>query len=107
MLDYRSNEPENGGFRDSQGSITMPIESKITSQGQVSVPAPIRKKLGLAPGSVLEWCEQGDRVIVRRAARYTFEDIHAALFPTTPEAHSLVEFDEGIRNRMRHKHARH
>ncbi len=39
-----------------------PIESKITSQGQVSVPAAIRRKLSLAPGSRIEWREQGDDV---------------------------------------------
>ena len=44
------------------------VESKITSQGQVSIPAPIRQKLGLTPGSKVEWCVQGDDVIVRRAA---------------------------------------
>ncbi|HEY5957433.1 MAG TPA: AbrB/MazE/SpoVT family DNA-binding domain-containing protein [Polyangiaceae bacterium] len=31
--------------------------SKLTAQGRVSVPAEIRRKLGLAPGSVLEWEE--------------------------------------------------
>jgi len=30
-------------------------QSKLTAQGQISVPAVIRKKLGLGPGSVLEW----------------------------------------------------
>ena len=35
------------------------IESKITAQGQVSVPARIRRRLGLTPGSKIEWCESG------------------------------------------------
>ena len=39
------------------------IESKITAQGQVSVPARIRRRLGLTPGSKIEWCEIGDDVI--------------------------------------------
>jgi len=30
-------------------------ESKLTAQGQISVPAEVRRKLGLGPGSVLEW----------------------------------------------------
>ena len=45
-----------------------PIESKITSQGQVSIPARIRRKLGLTAGSKVEWCGRGDEVIVRRAS---------------------------------------
>jgi AbrB family looped-hinge helix DNA binding protein len=33
-------------------------QSKVTAQGQISVPAGVRKKLGVGPGSVLEWDEQ-------------------------------------------------
>ena len=36
--------------------------SKVTAQGQVSVPAKVRQRLGVGPGSVLEWDEDGDRV---------------------------------------------
>ena len=82
-------------------------QSKVTAQGQVSVPAEIRRKLGIGPGSVLEWEEQGDKVVVRRAGRYTFEDIHRALFPTPPPKRTLEELKEGIREHVRKKHARH
>ena len=82
------------------------IESKITSQGQVSVPARIRRKLGLTPGSRLEWCERGDEVIVRRASKYSSLDIHEAVFATPPARRSVEEMDEGIRSRMRRRHAR-
>ena len=82
------------------------IESKITSQGQVSVPARIRRKLGLTPGSRLEWCERGDEVIVRRASKYSSLDIHEAVFGTPPARRSVEEMDEGIRSRMRRRHAR-
>ena len=37
-------------------------QSKLTAQGQISVPAEIRKKLGLGPGSVLEWDERSGEV---------------------------------------------
>lgn len=84
----------------------MRIESKITSQGQVSIPAPIRRKLGLAPGSTIEWLEQGEYVLVRRASRYTFKDIHDMLFSTEPKPRPIADFDEGIRDLMRRKHAR-
>ena len=42
-------------------------QSKVTAQGQISVPAEVRRKLGIGAGSILEWDEQGDHVIVRRA----------------------------------------
>jgi AbrB family looped-hinge helix DNA binding protein len=44
-------------------------KSKLTAQGQISVPAEVRQRLGVGPGSVLEWDEQDDQVVVRRAGR--------------------------------------
>ena len=81
--------------------------SKLTAQGQISVPAEIRRKLGLAPGSILEWEEEGDHVVVRRAGRYTSEELHSALFPAKrPAAKSLTELKDGVRAAMRKRHAR-
>jgi AbrB family looped-hinge helix DNA binding protein len=82
-------------------------QSKVTAQGQISVPAEVRRKLGIGPGSVLEWEEEGDAVIVRKAGRYTSEDIHRAIFPRgKPAAKKAGEFDEGVRRYMKKKHAR-
>lgn len=81
-------------------------QSRVTAQGQISVPAEIRRKLGIGPGSVLEWEEEGDRVIVKRAGRYTSEDIHRAVFARTPKAKSADEMNRGIAGHMRKKHAR-
>lgn len=57
-------------------------QSKLTAQGQISVPSKVRKKLG--PGSVLEWDEQGDQIVVRRAGRFGWNDVRNALFPKGP-----------------------
>jgi antitoxin PrlF len=81
--------------------------SRITAQGQVSVPAQIRRKLGVGPGSVLEWTEKGESVVVSRAGRYTSEQIHRALFPTgSPKRRSLAELKEGPALYVRKRHAR-
>jgi hypothetical protein len=49
--------------------------------------------------------ERGDEVVVRRAERCSFADIHAALFPNgPPEAKSVEEMDEGMAEYMRKKH---
>lgn len=81
--------------------------SKITAQGQISVPADIRRKLGVGPGSVLEWQEEGDKIVVRRAGKFTSEDIHRAIFKgRKPEKHTIEEMDEGIARYIREKHAR-
>ena len=79
--------------------------SKVTAQGQISVPAEVRKKLGVGPGSVLEWEEHDDRVVIRRAARYTSQQIHDALFPDEP-AEGLMDVREGVRKYIRKRHAR-
>lgn len=81
-------------------------QSKITAQGQISVPAEIRRKLGVGPGSVLEWEEEEGRVVVRRATRYSSEDIHNAIFTTRPEARTADELKAGIAAHIRKKHAR-
>ncbi len=81
--------------------------SKLTAQGQISVPSDVRKKLGVGPGSVLEWEEEGDRIVVRRAGRFTSEDIHRALFPSKePKPKSLEQLKEGIRQYARKRYAR-
>ncbi len=81
--------------------------SKLTAQGQISVPAEVRRRLGVGPGSVLEWDEDGDQVIVRRKGRYSSKDIHEALFPAgPPKRRSLAELKQGISKRMLARHAR-
>jgi len=86
----------------------MPLpQSKVTAQGQISVPAEIRRSLGIGPGTVLEWEQDGDRVVVRRAARYTSEDIHREVFAgKQPQAKTLAELKEAIARHARDKHAR-
>jgi len=81
--------------------------SRLTAQGQISVPAEVRRKLGLAAGSVLEWSEEDGKIIVRRVGRYTSDEIHRALFPNGPPPYrSAEQMDEDIREYMRTKHAR-
>lgn len=75
--------------------------SKVTSRGQISVPLEVRRRLGIGPGSVLEWDEQGDAVVVRRAGTVTSAEIHAVLFPKPPKSGGRSDPKEGIRKRMR------
>jgi antitoxin PrlF len=81
-------------------------QSKVTAQGQISVPAEIRRKLGIGPGSILEWEQQGEYVAVRKAGRYSSEDIHRTLFAKRPAHRQLGELKEAIRSHVRSKHAR-
>jgi len=79
--------------------------SKVTAQGLVTVPAKVRQRLGVGPGSVLEWDEEGDRVIVRKAGRYSSEDIHRALFWKAPKQRTVAELKNGIRRYVKKRHA--
>jgi AbrB family looped-hinge helix DNA binding protein len=80
--------------------------SRLTAQGQISVPVEIRKKLGVGPGAVLEWDEENGKVVVRRAGRFSSQDIHRALFRKRPDAKSLDDLKEGVRRHVRGRHAR-
>lgn len=81
--------------------------SKVTSQGQISVPAEVRKRLGVGPGSTLVWDEDGDRIVVRRSGLVSSEDIHRALFAERrPEPKSVKQLKEGLRDYTRKRHAR-
>ena len=55
--------------------------SKLTAQGQISVPATIRRKLGIGPGSV------------------------RSLFATPPEPRTLAELKEGVRRDIKRRRA--
>ena len=85
----------------------MPLaQSKLTAQGQISVPTEIRRKLGVGPGSILEWDEKNDEVIVRRAGRHTSTDVHNALFPDGDPGRETASVKEGIKKHIRQRHAR-
>ena len=79
--------------------------SKLTAQGQISVPAKVRRKLGIGPGSVLEWDDDGEHVVVRRVGRHTSEDVHRLLFPTPPKPRALAELKQGVPRYIRRRRA--
>ena len=82
-------------------------QSKVTAQGQISVPAEVRKKLGIGPGSVLEWHEQDGSVVVRRAGRFSSSEVHQALFPKgAPKGKSVLDVKAVVRAATRRRHAR-
>ena len=84
------------------------VQTKLTSQGQVSVPAAVRSFLHLMPGSVLVWSQEGGRIVVERATRHSTSEVHRALFegasPTSP-AKTLTELKQGIRQHTQRRHA--
>jgi antitoxin PrlF len=81
-------------------------QSRVTAQGQISVPAEVRKKLGIGPGSVLEWHEQDGGVVVRRAGRFSSSDINQTLFPKgAPKNGNSNDVKSAIRRYIKKRHA--
>ena len=95
------------------GGAPRKTQTKLTSQGQVSVPAAVRSFVHLIPGSVRVWSQEGDRIFVERAKRHSTAEVHRALFadradgPSTSEApRTPKELKHGIRQRLQRRHAR-
>jgi antitoxin PrlF len=85
----------------------MPLaQSKVTAQGQISVPAEIRRILGVGPGAVLEWNEENGKVVVRRMGQYTSKEINNALFTSGTKKKSLEALKAGIGHNIKERHAR-
>jgi AbrB family looped-hinge helix DNA binding protein len=85
----------------------MPIaHSKLTTQGQISVPVEVRRRLGLEPGSVIEWSVEGGQIVVRPAGRFTSEEIHKKVFPDgTPGRVEVGEMKAGVGKLIRKRRA--
>ena len=54
----------------------------------------------------IERKDEGDRVVVRRAPRYSSEDIHRTVFARAPRRRSIEELKQGVAEHIRKKHAR-
>ena len=55
---------------------------------------------------MLEWNEEGEKIVVRRVGSYTSEDVHKAVFAKPPKKHSLAELKNGVRKHIKGRHAR-
>jgi len=104
----RKSPPSSNPIREAKpvGETKSLPQSKVTAQGQISVPAEIRRQLGILPGSVLEWEVKDNTAVVRRKGKYTFEDMHRILFPEPPPHHTLKELKDAIGDHLAKKHAR-
>jgi antitoxin PrlF len=80
--------------------------SRLTAQGQISVPAAVRRKLGVGPGSTLEWHEEGEEIVVRRVGRFTSAELHAAIFSRPPRRRTLAQLRAGMKTHAKRRHAR-
>lgn len=80
-------------------------QSRITAQGQVSIPVSVMRQFGLAPGEVINWETLNGRLVVAKAGQYSLEDVRKALKLPKGIHKTDEELKEGIRAAMRAKHA--
>ena len=76
----------------------------LTSKGQTTIPADIRKGMKLEPGDKIEFHLLSDGSANMRAKRGTLQDFIGVLQREDKEAVSLGEMDKGIAKAMRTKH---
>ena len=81
------------------------VQSRITAQGQVSIPVSVMRRFGLAPGVVISWSERDGHLVIQKAGPYTLEDVQKALKLPRSAPHSAEAIRAGIRARIRAKHA--
>lgn len=65
--------------------------AKVTSQGQITIPADIRKLLGVQPGGKVVFIQDGSRIMMANATVEAFEQMYSAF---APEAERLGLKDE-------------
>lgn len=80
-------------------------QSKITAQGQVSIPVSVMRQFGLAPGEIINWDTLEGRLVIEKAGLYSLADVRSALKLPKGLHKTEAEIREGIKVRMRTKHA--
>ena len=49
-------------------SYLADMKSRITERGQITIPKELRDRLGIRPGQVVDFAEEGGRLVVTRRA---------------------------------------
>ena len=60
-----------------KGGAVMEL-AKVTSKGQITIPAEIRRKMGLKTGDKVLFLEEGEKVIMINATMEAFREAQAA-----------------------------
>ena len=80
--------------------------SRITAQGQVSIPVAVMRRFGLAPGDFIDWDGFNGQLLVRKAGKSSLGDVATALGLQEGVLHKTgPELLEGVKERMRRRHA--
>jgi antitoxin PrlF len=72
------------------------MKATVSEKGQVTIPKPLRKRLGIKPGAILEFEAEDGRLVARKTPG---RDIVDELYGTLRMDESVDEFIEEIRGR--------
>lgn len=80
--------------------------AKVTSQGQITIPVDIRRRLGVQPGGKVVFIQEGDRVMIANATVEAFEQMRQAFAPEAErlglkEEQDVVELVKQVRAERR------
>ena len=66
-------------------------ESTITSKGQVVVPAKLRRRYGLKPGTKVYFIERNDEILFQPQTKEFIRSVHGLLASETPVTKELLK----------------
>ena len=74
--------------------------TRLTSQGQTSIPAEMRKALRIEPGTELAWTIAGGHLVAKPVRATTLKDLQSAIQPSGLHL-SIEDMDQAIRNHFK------
>ena len=83
----------------------MLAQSRITAQGQISIPVAVMRQFGLAPGAVITWDTFEGHLVLERTGQYSLDEVRAALQLPRGVHRTDEEIRQGLKARTRLKHA--
>jgi AbrB family looped-hinge helix DNA binding protein len=75
----------------------------VSAKGQVTIPAEIRKELGIEPPDQVEFVVRDDGVVELRAPAFTLKEVFGSV---PPLSHETEDLDEEIAEAIALAHAR-
>lgn len=66
-------------------------ESTMTSKGQIVVPAKLRRRYGLKPGTKVYFIERNDEILFQPLTKETIRSVHGMLKSKTPVTKELLK----------------
>lgn len=67
------------------------MKTKVSTKGWVVIPAALRKRHGLKPGSLVEFRELGDKIVIIPRVTDVIEDLYGKLAGETSLTKALLE----------------